>query len=182
MSKKDLSYYTSLPYKVEITPEEDGTGFNASIPDLKGCVAFGETVEEAYQIIAEIKQTWIEIALEQGWQIPEPTSVELKEYSGKFNVRLPRSLHRKLAELAKVESTSLNQLVVTFLAEGMGKWSQKHRVVQTKVVRPFPFEGFNLLSQEILSVVSTERYSKSTKKSSWALFDNVRIEPKLGYM
>lgn len=72
-NRRNLDYYMSLPYKVEIGPEEDGTGFNASIPDLKGCVAFGETVEEAYQTITEVKQTWIEIALERGWRIPEPT-------------------------------------------------------------------------------------------------------------
>jgi len=117
-NKKELDYYMNLPYKVEISPEEDGAGFNASIPDLKGCVAFGETVEEAYQTITEVKQTWIEIALEREWRIPEPVTEEFKEYSGRFNARLPRSLHRKLAELAETENTSLNQLVVALLAEG----------------------------------------------------------------
>lgn len=117
-NKKELDYYMNLPYKVEISPEEDGAGFNASIPDLKGCVAFGETVEEAYQTITEVKQTWIEIALERGWQIPGPIVEEFKEYSGRFNLRLPRSLHRKLAELAEAENTSLNQLVVALSAEG----------------------------------------------------------------
>lgn len=75
-NKRSLDYYMSLPYKVEISPEEDGTGFNASISDLKGCVAFGETVEEAYQTITEVKQTWIEIALERGWRVPEPSLCE----------------------------------------------------------------------------------------------------------
>ena len=58
-------------YEIEISPEEDGAGFNASIPALAGCVAFGETIEDALQTLAEVKQAWIEIALERGWQIPD---------------------------------------------------------------------------------------------------------------
>jgi antitoxin HicB len=122
--RKDLDYYMNLAYKVEMTPEEDGSGFNAEIPLLKGCMAFGETIEDAYQTLAEIKQAWFEIALERGWKIPEPPVEEIKEYSGKFDVRLPRYLHRELAELAEAEGTSLNQLVVALLAKGIGRsWS-----------------------------------------------------------
>lgn len=118
MMNRDVSYYMDLPYKIEIIPEEGGTGFNVEVPDLKGCVAFGETIEDALQTLTEVKQTWIEIALERGWRIPEPVTEEFKEYSGRFNVRLARYLHRKLAELAEAENTSLNQLVVALLAEG----------------------------------------------------------------
>ena len=116
--RKDLDYYMNLTYKVEMTPEEDGSGFNAEIPLLKGCMAFGETIEDAYQTLIEVKQAWFEIALERGWNIPTPPEGEVKAYSGKFNVRLPRYLHRELAELAETEGTSLNQLVVALLAKG----------------------------------------------------------------
>jgi len=177
VSKKDLNYYTSLPYKVEIIPEEDGDGFNASIPDLKGCVAVGDTVEEAYQIITEVKQTWIEIALERGWRIPEPTTVEIKEYSGKFSVRLARTLHRELAELAEAEGTSLNQLVATFLAAGVEKWTRERQSVR-KAVRPFLFEEFTALRRQILSTVSAaEPGKKDIAKSSWPFpSDTVQIK------
>ncbi len=138
-NKKELDYYMNLPYKVEISPEEDGAGFNASIPDLKGCVAFGETVEEAYQTITEVKQTWIEIALERGWQIPGPIVEEFKEYSGRFNVRLPCFLHRKLAELAEAENTSLNQLVVALSAEGAERLGAQIASQKTaSVAKPVP--------------------------------------------
>jgi antitoxin HicB len=132
MSEKDLEYYMNLPYKIEVTPDEDG-GFNASIPDLKGCVAFGETIEEVYQVITGVKQNWIEIALEKGWQIPEPIPEEIKEYSGRYVVRLPRYLHRKLAEIAETENTSLNQISVAFLAEGAErKYIQyEHKVLKS---------------------------------------------------
>jgi len=50
-----------------------------------------------------------EIALEQGIEIPEPVK---EDYSGKFNVRVPKSLHKYLSELAKKENISLNQLIL----------------------------------------------------------------------
>jgi len=118
MTKKDLNYYMRLPYKVEVLPDEDLTSFTVTIPDLEGCIAFGETLEEAHKMLTEAKQLWIETYLDEGWNIPEPTEEEIKTYSGKFTVRLPRFLHRRLAELAEYEGTSLNQLVVTLLAEG----------------------------------------------------------------
>jgi antitoxin HicB len=128
-NKRDLQYYMALPYRVEIAPTEDGTGFTATVPALKGCIAFGETVEEAYEMVAEVKEAWIDIALEEGWPIPEPTEEEVKEYSGRFNVRLPRYLHRRLAEVAEVEDTSLNQLVVALLSEGVER--RRHRATSS---------------------------------------------------
>lgn len=129
-NRRDLGYYMSLPHRVEVVPTEDGTGFTAAIPALKGCIAFGETVEEAYEMVAEVKEAWIEIALEEGWSIPEPEEEEVKRYSGRFNVRLPRYLHRKLAEAAETEDTSLNQLVVSLLSEGVERRRQRSRSTQ----------------------------------------------------
>jgi len=126
LPRKDLDYYMNLVYKVEVTPEKDGSGFNVEIPLLKGCMAFGETIEDAYQTLIEIKRAWFEIALERDWKIPAPPVEKVRAYSGKFNVRLPRYLHRELAELAKTEETSLNQLVVALLAKGTGRaWANE---------------------------------------------------------
>ena len=49
--------------------------------------------------------------------LPEPpVDQERREYSGKFNVRVPKSLHAALASEADAEGVSLNQLVVAKLA------------------------------------------------------------------
>ena len=49
--------------------------------------------------------------------LPEPpVGPQRREYSGKFNVRVPKSLHASLASEAEAEGVSLNQLVVTKLA------------------------------------------------------------------
>lgn len=133
METKDLGYYMSLPYRIELVPEEDGTGFAVAIPDLKGCISYGETVEGAFEMIAEAKQLWIETALDKGWPVPEPQAEALKTYSGRFNVRLPSYLHRELAELAEAEGTSLNQLVMALLAEGMERRRQQRRSARMPV-------------------------------------------------
>jgi hypothetical protein len=49
--------------------------------------------------------------------LPEPpVGPQRREYSGKFNVRVPKSLHAALASEADAEGVSLNQLVVAKLA------------------------------------------------------------------
>lgn len=46
-------------------------------------------------MIADAKATWIEITLEDGMSVPEPVPAA-DEYSGKFNLRILKSLHRDL--------------------------------------------------------------------------------------
>jgi len=63
-------------------------------------------------------RAWIEVALEEGIPVPEPRREE--EYSGKFVVRLPKSLHHKLAQIAEREGVSLNSLVNVAIAHYIG--------------------------------------------------------------
>ena len=73
--KKDLSYYLSLRYHIVIEKHFDYEGeeyFWAEIPDLPGCGAEGETIEEVLEKIQEAKKAWIEVRLERGLDIPEP--------------------------------------------------------------------------------------------------------------
>ncbi len=46
---------------------------------------------------------------------------EAAKYSGNVSLRMPRSLHRDLSELAKREGVSLNQLATTILARAVGE-------------------------------------------------------------
>jgi antitoxin HicB len=64
--------------------------------DLPGCYSQGETVEEALEMIEEAQRLWLESMYEDGNEIPLPGSEIGKQYRGKFNVRVPKSLHRKL--------------------------------------------------------------------------------------
>lgn len=42
---------------------------------------------------------------------------ELEAYSGKLNIRIPRSLHQKLSQEAKADGVSLNQYILYKLAQ-----------------------------------------------------------------
>ncbi|MCL5105534.1 MAG: type II toxin-antitoxin system HicB family antitoxin [Armatimonadetes bacterium] len=114
--KKDLEYYMSLDYPVEIRriPESDGGGYIATIPSL-GSYAFvgdGETPEEAYANLQETKRALFDEYLAQGLEIPEPPEDDVSAYSGRFVARLPRELHRDLADAAEANGISLNQYIV----------------------------------------------------------------------
>jgi len=117
-----LDYYLRLPYRIEIYPDEDGQGYTATIPDLPGCLTQGKTPEEALSSIEEAKHLWLEVAVQEGDHIPEPTQPQVEEYSGRFLARVPRSLHRHLAKRAEAEGGSLNQLVVSLLSAAIGWW------------------------------------------------------------
>jgi antitoxin HicB len=119
MTKKTLDYYMSLPYGIILNPSPEG-GYAIAISDLPGCISQGETVEEALVMIEDAKRGWIEIALEDGIEIPEPAKSSLDDFSGRFNVRVPKSLHKALSEQAKKENISLNQLIIYHLSRGIG--------------------------------------------------------------
>ena len=48
---------------------------SAYVPDLPGCVAAGDTVEEVRKLIAEAVQMHLEGMREDGDPVPEPTSL-----------------------------------------------------------------------------------------------------------
>jgi antitoxin HicB len=120
MTEKYLDYYMNLAYPIRIYPEPDGSGYTAEIPDLPGCLTCADTLEELWEMIEDAKRGWLELALEDGDPIPEPSWPTNGEPSGKFTVRMPRSLHRKLAEQAEREGVSLNQFINVALAETVG--------------------------------------------------------------
>ena len=61
---------------------------------------------------------WIETSLENGQEIPEPKRIE--DYSGKFLLRISKTLHRELVYLAEKEAVSLNSCIITTLAGSVG--------------------------------------------------------------
>jgi antitoxin HicB len=107
-----------LPYTYELRPNEDGTWF-ACVRELPGCMTEGDTQAEALEMLQDAMKAWLEVAVERGLRIPEPKPEP--RYSGRFVVRVPKSLHRTLAERARSEGTSLNELVAAALAEAGAK-------------------------------------------------------------
>lgn len=121
--KKKLEYYSNLKYSVKLVPiaEVDGGGWLAEIPELKGCMSDGETPEEALKNIEEAKLTWLSTALKRDQAIPLPNSDLNDEYSGKFTLRLPKSLHKELSLAAQKDDISLNQYILSLVSLNFGR-------------------------------------------------------------
>ena len=113
--KRTVEEFMALPYAIEITPD-DGSYF-VKIKELDGCMSVGDTVAEAVAMIEDAKRAWLTAACEDGLDIPLPEAMQVDRYSGKFALRLPKSQHRQLAEGAERDGVSLNQYIVTLLAE-----------------------------------------------------------------
>ena len=73
---KNIDYYMSLPYTIELTPDEDGFWF-AQIPLLDGCMTNGENQMDALEMVEDAKRAWLTTALEIGIAIPEPEPEKL---------------------------------------------------------------------------------------------------------
>lgn len=112
---KTLNEYLNLPYKMEVVPDTAEGGYVASFPELAGCITCGETAESAVVNAIEAKREWLIAAIEDGIEIPLPDCIE--KYSGQFKLRLPKSLHKQLAEDAKRDGISMNQYCVYLLAQ-----------------------------------------------------------------
>lgn len=114
--RMELKDYMKLPYTRMVHELEDESGhyFYGQILELDGCQSTGDTLEELYESLNEAMEGYLEVKIENGLPIPEPNKVE--GYSGKFNVRLPKSLHQRLTIEAEKEGVSLNTLVLYKLA------------------------------------------------------------------
>ena len=113
-ARKPLEHYLSLQYPFVVHADPDG-GYVIVYPDLPGCLSQAETLDEIPAMGEDARRGWIETEYEEGRSIPEPSH---QEYSGKFNVRIPRSLHRALVDAASQDGVSLNQYVVMLLSSG----------------------------------------------------------------
>ncbi len=110
--------YLRQPYARVFTPDEESGTYTAEILEFPGCIAQGDTPEEAYRNLESAAAGWVEAVLNTGQRIPEPS--DPYSYSGRIALRLPRGLHRRAAQMAEREGTSLNQFLVAAVAERVG--------------------------------------------------------------
>lgn len=111
---KTVDEYMKIPYRMEIIEDTYEGGYVASYPDLKGCITCGDTIELAAAALIDAKREWFKTALEDGYTIPVPETDN--SYSGQFKFRMPKSLHKQLAEHTKLEGISMNQYCLYLLS------------------------------------------------------------------
>jgi len=127
------------PYAFTLRPVEDG--FEITFPELPGCVTQVDSLDDVNTKIRQVKRTWITALLESGYQIPEPR--DNVEFSGRILLRCSSTLHRALVEMADLEGTSLNQLLVQASSQWLGfkqakSMSKSMAEETTGSVRGFP--------------------------------------------
>ena len=113
--RAEAARYLALPYTRELVPEDDGTWY-ARVVELPGCMTVGGTQADALANLDDAMATWVEGRLEDGEPVPEPAA----DYSGRFVVRVPKTLHRDLVSAAARNGSSLNLFVATALAQAVG--------------------------------------------------------------
>ena len=146
---KTIEYYMNLPYRLELVPDTDEGGFVASYPELRGCLTSGETAEAALKNALDCKREWLAAALEDGYEIPEPTSDD--EYSGQFKLRLPKSLHRALAENSKREGISMNQYCLYLLTKNNAEFRHgAKQIIRCRNLHPTTDGGFLIQVPSVL--------------------------------
>jgi len=113
----NIKDYLELPYNIVIKHviDESGSYYFATVREFDGCMSHGDTYEEAFDNIQDAMKGWIETKLENGFSIPEP--INDNQYSGKFVLRIPKSLHAQLALEAEQEGVSLNQYALYRLSK-----------------------------------------------------------------
>ena len=107
--------YMRMPYRLEIVPDTEEAGFVASYPELPGCITCGGTMADAIANAEDAKREWLMAAIEDNVEIAEPETSG--SYSGQFKLRIPKTLHKTLAEDSKKEGVSMNQYCVYLLAK-----------------------------------------------------------------
>ncbi len=112
----DIRDYLKLPYTriIQEVNDESGHYFYGRILEIEGCKSTADSLEALNEDLNEALEGCIELLLEEGLEIPLPLTVD--EYSGRFLLRLPKSLHQRLTIEAEREGVSINQLAIYKLA------------------------------------------------------------------
>lgn len=106
-------------YSFRVVWSDEDDAFVAVCPEFEGVSGLGETAAEALSEAQVALELMMETYQHERWPLPAPTNLE--EYSGQFRLRVPRTLHARLAEAAADEGVSLNTYAVGLLSGGVGE-------------------------------------------------------------
>jgi predicted RNase H-like HicB family nuclease len=130
-----------MRYPVAIEPGTDTTAWGVVVPDLPGCFSAGDTLEEAMIQAEDAIMTWIELTLDAGEAIPQPSNIEalraanpdfegwmwalvkvdpamLDETVERVNISLPRRVLHRLDALARSAGETRSGLIARMAIEG----------------------------------------------------------------
>jgi len=115
----------SYPFEVRMEKEGTRTYYVLEFVDFDHLIGVGDTLEEAMDAAEKALRSEGEYRKKNGIPMPHPTINDpMQEGSGRITTRIPRSLHRKLLRQAKKDGVSQNALIVTSIAEYLGRKSR----------------------------------------------------------
>ena len=120
-----MNKLTDYPFEVRPLSTEEGGGYLISFPDFAECISDGESVDEAIENGRDALKATVAALKAKKMSVPAPNSGGVA--SGKFVARVPKTVHAQLATRARAEGVSLNALVLTFIAQGLGVSGTKSR-------------------------------------------------------
>ncbi len=112
-------------YRYIVEWEEDDQVFVARVAEFPSLSAHGKSQEQALTELKSVVALVLEDLEQAKEAIPEPLST--RKYSGRFQVRLPKELHRRLVTEATEEGISLNQLALLKLGASLTHTKQTNR-------------------------------------------------------
>lgn len=105
--------------KVMPLPPELGGDFYATYPVMGDSISGeGATPAEAVQDLLDATEAYLEFMeeLHPDFQLPEPEEeTNWTSFTGRLTLRLPKSLHWRLVQMAEMEEVSLNSLITCIL-------------------------------------------------------------------
>jgi antitoxin HicB len=104
-----------LGYEIKIIPDQESGYFGIRFPDFPGIITGGYDLREAVGNAQEVLDFTIDKMREQRIPLPKPKA----RFSGQFNVRVPKDLHRALISKAEEEGVSLNAMVNYLLTRSL---------------------------------------------------------------
>jgi len=105
-------------YQMTVLWSEEDEAYVALVPAFPGLSALAATPNAALAELQPVLEAALDIYREDGRDLPPRDA--LPTYSGKFLVRVPKTLHARLARVADAEGVSLNAYINTVLAQAVG--------------------------------------------------------------
>lgn len=132
-------------YRILVEWSDEDQAFIARVPALPGCLAHGATAEKAAHE-AEVAAGLILDVMKEDRRTPPPIDA-VADYSGQLRLRLPKSLHEAVSQLATAEGVSLNTLMLSLIAEGCGR-REAHLSDAAEGRTPGQAEGSGLVARK----------------------------------
>lgn len=147
---------------------EDGeTLFLGTSPEWPHVAVWKATYKAAYDYVMDAITVLMKAAEEEHRSLPKPAPADI-EFSGKITLRLPKSLHREVAQVASLEAVSINQFLVATIS----------RAVEGRTQQIY----WRLIRQTASPLQSLRRLEVRTSKSSpmWISSLMTQLPPSIG--